>query len=93
MRIIKQGGKTTIERISWAWNQALGHRPDAQELAVLRNLYRQDLAEYKADAKAADQLLTVGLYRAPKEIDRAELAAWTSVARAILNLNETVTRN
>ena len=27
-----------------------------------------------------------------KDLDRAELAAWTSVARVILNLHETITR-
>ena len=30
---------------------------------------------------------------ATKEIAPAELAAWTSVARTILNLHETITRN
>lgn len=90
---IKNGGTTIDTRLTYMWKQALGRSPDRAELAVLRNLYRSDLAEYKADRKAADQLLTVGLYRAPKELDRAELAAWTSVSRAILNLNETITRN
>jgi hypothetical protein len=28
----------------------------------------------------------------PADADAAELAAWTSVARAILNLHETITR-
>ena len=29
----------------------------------------------------------------PKDVDTAELAAWTSVCRVILNLHEVVTRN
>lgn len=90
---VKNGGKSIDTRLTYIWKQTLGRSPDRAELAVLRNLYQQDLREYKADAKAADQLLTIGLYRAPKEIDRAELAAWTSIARAMLNLNETITRN
>ena len=30
---------------------------------------------------------------APADVDPAELAAWTSVARVLLNLHETITRN
>jgi hypothetical protein len=29
----------------------------------------------------------------PKDLDATDLAAWTSVARTILNLHETITRN
>ena len=37
-------------------------------------------------------MLSVGLWEAPKDIDATELAAWTSVARAVLNLHEVITR-
>ena len=40
-----------------------------------------------------EQLLRVGLTPPAETIDSAELAAWTSVTRALLNLNETITRN
>jgi hypothetical protein len=29
----------------------------------------------------------------PKDVDTAELAAWKSVARVVLNLHERITRN
>ena len=31
--------------------------------------------------------------RAPKDLDKAELAAWTHLARVLLNLHETITRD
>ena len=40
----------------------------------------------------AEKLLSVGETPVPKEIPAPELASWTSIARAILNLSETVTR-
>ena len=43
-----------------------------------------------ADAK---KLLSDGDAPAPADLDLAELAAWTSVARVILNLHETITRS
>ena len=48
---------------------------------------------FKADAKAAAALLSISRRPPAKDIDAAELAAWTSVARVLLNLHETITRN
>jgi hypothetical protein len=48
--------------------------------------------EYRADRNAALQLLHVGARPMPKDLDSADLAAWTSVARVLLNLHETITR-
>ena len=55
--------------------------------------YRRHLQHYQADPKAAADLLRVGYRPDPKDADRATLAAWTSVARVLLNLHETITRN
>jgi hypothetical protein len=38
-------------------------------------------------------LLGVGDAPVPAGLDPAELAAWTSVARVLLNLHETITRS
>jgi hypothetical protein len=92
-RIVKEGGEKADERIRWAWQQALLRKPDAKELATLRELVRKHAAEYAADREAAEAFLKVGLKPVPADVDAAELATWTSVARVILNLHETVTRS
>jgi hypothetical protein len=92
-RIVKEGGEKADERIRWAWQQALLRKPDAKELATLRELVKKHAAEYAADRVAAEALLKVGLKPVSAEVDAAELATWTSVARVILNLHETVTRS
>ena len=51
------------------------------------------LNQYQGDAAAADALLKVGAKPADAKLDKGELAAWTSVARVVLNLHETITRN
>ena len=43
--------------------------------------------------KAAQALITTGQSPAPVDLKPVDLAAWTMVARAVLNLNETITRN
>ncbi|KAF0181543.1 MAG: hypothetical protein FD161_216 [Limisphaerales bacterium] len=92
-RIMKDNPGDATQRIKWAWRQALSRAPRADELATARALFDKHLAQYKADAKAAESLLKVGLATLPPVADQAELAAWTSVARVILNLHETITRS
>ena len=46
-----------------------------------------------ANPKDADAFLRIGERPLPAGINAAELAAWTNVARTILNLHETITRN
>ena len=47
---------------------------------------------WAAKEAAAKALISVGDYATADGIAAAELAAWTSIARVILNLHETITR-
>jgi hypothetical protein len=93
VRIVREGGKTPDQRIAWAWKQVFSRKISASELRVLRLLVANDLAEYRKDAKSVAALMTVGMYKVPSEVDQIEVAGWMGVARTILNLNETITRN
>ncbi len=92
-RILREGGGGLEERLAWACRRALSRRPEPDEVKVLSDLYRGHLEQFAADRKAAEQLVSTGHAPVAKDLDAAELAAWTSVARAILNLHETITRN
>jgi hypothetical protein len=63
-----------------------------EEEAVLVRLLAKHLAEFRADPNSAAAVVATGESAVPEDVDVAELAAWTSVARVILNLHETVTR-
>jgi hypothetical protein len=91
-RVLREGGDGFDARLRFAFRQALSRGPRADEADVLAKLYEQQLSQYRADAKAADELLSVGEYPVPQDADRAQLAAWTGVARVILNLHETIMR-
>jgi hypothetical protein len=92
-RVIVEGGASAAERLDFAYREALSRKPDAAERQVLENLLATTRSEYESNAPAALALLGVGLKAAPKEIAPVELASWTAVTRAILNLSETTTRN
>ena len=87
-----EGGGTPAERINFAFAAALSRRPGEKERQVLADLLDKHLAQFKADPEAAKKLVATGAKPADAKLDVGELAAWTSVARAMLNLHETVTR-
>ncbi len=87
------GPDPITSRIQWAWNQALARNPTPDEIATLTQLLQQQLDDYRRDPDAARAYLKAGLYPAPDDIDPSELAAWTDIARALLNLHETITRS
>ncbi|GMQ80158.1 MAG: hypothetical protein BMS9Abin04_104 [Planctomycetia bacterium] len=81
------------ERIGVAYQQILSRDPTVEESRILARVYQQQRRRYAADAEAAGALVDVGQTPVPDGTNVPELAAWTSVARVMLNLGETVTRN
>lgn len=92
-RMMLEGGDDDPSRIRWAWRQALGRFPRDEELAIAAALVKKHRTEFAADPASAEPLLQVGQSPIAQGVDRVELAAWTSVARLVLNLHETITRN
>ncbi|MFM7920170.1 MAG: DUF1553 domain-containing protein, partial [Planctomycetaceae bacterium] len=92
-RILREGGATEAERISFAFRKAVSRDASADEAEVLTELLQKHRTEYAANPAAADAILRTGSLPVPGEADRTQLAAWTSVARVILNLHEVMTRN
>jgi cytochrome c553 len=91
-RIQKEAKGGTGERITWAFQTALQRNPAPAELATLRGVYEKHLASYKADPAAADAYLKTGFAPVPDGSDKPELAAWSHIARILINLHETITR-
>ena len=79
-------------RIVYAFRLATGRAPGADEIKVLLDVYKNQLAEFRKNEEAAGKLLNVGSFKANVELDKHELAAWTTIASMILNLDETVTK-
>lgn len=91
-RILKEGPATPEGRLTWAWQRAVQRNPSASESRTVRELLDGHLTAYRADVKSAEALLKTGFAPVPAGVDPAELAAWTHVARVLLNLHETITR-
>ena len=79
-----------IARLDFAFRSALLASPTHEEQQLLVELLDNDRSEYRADADRRAKHLLEDRDRADARRPRSvELAAWTAVARAILNLNET----
>ena len=79
-----------LERAFW---DAVSRSPSADERKMLRALYDRGLARFEKDTAAALEFLAAGEAPHPERFDVPQLAAMTTVTRAVLNLHETITRN
>ena len=91
-RTLQSAEPETAKRIDWIWKEVLSRLPEKTEAEVLTKVYERHRTQYEADPESAKQLLNVGTLPVNESLDTVELAAWTSVARIVLNLNETITR-
>jgi hypothetical protein len=92
-KIVREARARVSDRLNSIFARALSRAPLRQEQRILSELYAKQLEHYRANQEAAEQLLRTGEAPVPKDLDLAELAAWTAVSRAVLNLHETITRN
>ncbi|MDZ4859813.1 MAG: PSD1 and planctomycete cytochrome C domain-containing protein [Candidatus Hydrogenedentes bacterium] len=79
-------------RICYAFQLATARVPNDDECAILTKIFGDQLAVYRANTNAALELLSVGESKRDEMLDPAELAAYTTIASMILNLDETVTK-
>jgi hypothetical protein len=91
-RIVLEAKGDFAERVEWAFKAALSRSPVAAEVDALRPLYDAHLKKFQSNEKATDEYLNVGISKVADVPNKAELAAWMSVARAIFNLHEMITR-
>lgn len=91
-RMLTDGGTAPAERLNYAYRRVLGREARAEELAVLERVLDKQLEIYRADAKGAEQFLSVGTLPKPGQMDAPELAAYTMIANLMLNLDAAITK-
>lgn len=92
---MNEGGKTDEQRIAFAFRQVLSRSPQPEELRALRRLLTQQRARIAEGWLNAAEM-AVGrsepVNGLPAGVTPATLAAHAAVARALLNLDETFTK-
>jgi hypothetical protein len=90
-RILKEGGSSMESRAQFAFRLATARRPKSDELAILRRFVEEELETFRHDPSAAEKICSS--YGHTGDQDPAEVAAWTTLATLILNLDETITKS
>jgi len=92
--VTEQPAATADERIRYAFELALARKQKQAEIALLRTLVETEEQLLAADPKRMAEVLadhpTIEL---GEGVATAEVVAWYAVAAAILNLDETITKN
>jgi hypothetical protein len=83
---------SNANRIEYGLKKALCRPIRSNEIEILQKLYEKAVVIFKSQPEAATKMATEPLGALPEGHDATEMAAWTVVANAILNLDEFLMR-
>jgi hypothetical protein len=90
--VMVQAGPDSKRRVELAFRLATGRTPNAKEIGVITALAARQLARYRQERASAGALLAVGESPVDKNLEPAELAAWTNSMMVVLSMDETITK-
>jgi hypothetical protein len=92
LRVYKEGGADERSRAVYAFRLCAGRTPNEQELKSILNFWDEQHHYFEDRTSAA---LTVALSdpkQLPADVNAHKVAAWAMVSRALLNLDESMTK-
>jgi hypothetical protein len=92
LKALKEGGKSDGERLEYAFRRCLARKPTAGESAELLSLLEKQRRRFGQPGAKPMDLAAADASKPPEGVKPADLAAWTVVARVLLNLDETITK-
>jgi hypothetical protein len=88
-RVLEEGPPDDAERLRYAFRLCLARQPSPREHQRLADLLARQIADFRASPEGARRLVPAEL---AKDSDAAQAAAWMTIARVLLNLDEFITR-
>jgi len=95
MRALVEGGSTDSDRVIYAFRRCVSRVPDAAETSTLLDLLQRQTRRFERPGANPWELAANDPKQPPRLPAGAapqEFAAWTAVARVLLNLDETITK-
>jgi hypothetical protein len=89
-RMIKEGGSTADQRLSYGFLVATGRRPSTDEARILASSLAYHVDYFSSDPAKAAPYLKQGV--SPVDPNLKDLAAYAAVGSLLLNLDESVTK-
>jgi hypothetical protein len=91
-RMIAEGGTTPESRIEYGYKLLLARTPSEKQKQILLTTEARMAADFQNDPGAASQFLQQGESPVDRTVESTELAAWTSIASLLLNMDEAITK-
>ena len=92
LRVWKEGGSDDRSKLRFAFQLCTARQPDALEEQELLAMLQKEYENFQGKTAMAVYVSAADLDNIPPDIDLHKVAAWTMVARVLLNLDETITR-
>ncbi len=92
LRIWRDGGTTDAARLTYGFRLCTGRKPNAFELQQLTAFLHQQRPAFAGRTASSVYVAAADLNQLPGDVNLEEVAPWTMVARLLLNLDETITR-
>jgi hypothetical protein len=95
LRTVREGGVTNPQRLTYVFRRCLARKPNPRESATLLGLLGKETERFAQGSLNPWDLATADPAHPPAMPDGVtprQLAAWTAVARVLLNLDETITK-
>jgi hypothetical protein len=91
-RVMTTGGQKLEDRLTLAFRLATSRMPQSRELQILMTGWQAHRDRFAKHPDDAVKMTQIGELKRPDNLDVVELAAYTTVAGLILNLDETITK-
>ena len=92
VRVLKEARPDNKARARYAFRLCTGRTPTLSETDKLLAFWKEQYDHFENDTAAAVKVASPDLTNMPPEINLHKVAAWAMVSRAILNLDETITK-
>jgi hypothetical protein len=91
-RMLSEGGATPVERVRFAYRLATARSLSPRMSAALLDSFHHSLDRFQTNTELARKFISVGESPVDGKWNVSELAAYSTVASLILNMDETVTK-
>jgi hypothetical protein len=92
LRVLKEGGNDNRSRTIYAFELCTGRKPKVFELNKLMKFWQEQYAYFENRTASAVNVAVPDVKQMPEDVNLHKVAAWAMVSRAILNLDETITK-
>jgi predicted CXXCH cytochrome family protein len=92
LRVMKEGGADDRSRATYVFRLCTGRMPDADEVNKLLQFWKEQLDYFEDRTATAASVALANPEKIPADVNLHKVAAWAMVSRAVLNLDETITK-